>query len=1776
MANTITVTYKVNEDGSLSKIAKGADEAAKSTDKATESAERYSRGQKGVAGATSNSSKAFSKMQSGMGGVVGAYAALAANVFALTAFFGALQRATAVQQLTEGLVELGKASGLAMTSLSQGLIKATDNALSLEESMRSVALITSAGLDPSSIEKFGKVAKDASIALGRDTADSLARLSRGVTKLEPELLDELGIMVRLDEASETYARSIGKTANELTNFEKRQAFMNATLKEGEEKFGSIGSAVDSNPYDKLAATFNNISKGVLNFVGGPLKMLAGVLASSPTALFGVLTLVASLLAKKMVPSLGDMQEKSKAAAEAMKEQNKRISTQILNYKGLSPKVAEYQAKLAEGTATEGDHTSAVRGNNQAYRVRSSTLKHNLKISSIVGAVTGENAKGLKAHTKTVFSNIKATYDSARAKNFLAKSTMNETLATIASTEAAAMDEIQNGSLMEGLRMTSTILGQQAAALRVGIVNTTGFGLASLFASGAVSMLSTTAAAAATAISRIAPWIAVFTIALSVLMPLFGYIRDLFKDPAIERYNEKSEALAKTQEELNVNLLEVDRSMTGQSRSISSALGRHEAMNNILSTFIGKYEELAAADPTGSYEHQATAINELLINSKALSASFSEQFGGAKDLDDLAKKRNISTSQAVDLGEEFIQKQKRVANSFVALKNAIKESEPAFSEYINSLSKPTAFDTMITGLEELSNGFSGAKLENDLNGVIESIGMLNASQIQVLGLQQEAETVKQILGLQKDRLDLEVRIAEEQDKARKISGIANKDYDKNNTVMKSILSKNEVYADLLSQQALHSSNLPKHQEKLGKLFQKSIAQKLEDFKMAQQTIRLSKTVEELEVKRLSISQLTRAQTKGALEDQIVLGNNILEQKNNTLRANQVILKAERDSFAAARANKVARGETLEVSTREQQVLNELARLGLEIKENTAKKVDEQEKGLQLAQRELAVLTQAQAGERALLDLQSKQQQAGIKALDVAEKRAMLTQRQANKGAGLGGKQLAEDTIRIQKAGLQDRLTASKEEERIKIATAKLDHTLLKARLSIIQKEIELHNSKLKEGETAISTVEIADALSILGDTSVITQQISADYELQRDLLTEQVNMLDENIVRQVRLTKESIKLQDIRKNALNQQKNLSSELGRQSEILNEQAEIANTKADGSPKNAIEAAKLEEQGRILRIQAMEREFVLKKQIIASETALLEAKFSLLSAEMAKDGLTTQEIAVLAETRKVLDLQKEVNSQRIKTAEMELQLAKDKTDLESRSGIDKAAKEGGISGAVKEFEGQRSARNAAAEATKKAGDQAREAAKEAGKSDEEIESAVKDAKAQAAKNATTATTLAATQLQALQQAVALLQQIASCSCKAGAPSGGTTRDTGTEEDSTTDGKIEKPLKYQDDDSIPGSTVIASKGDPLTIGGEAVASGTTVDTGTITPPKPTIDTGNEDTSTDGGGEGSNPEMSKAEAGVLARATLSGFASDFAKLGPEGEAVSAAIDGSMAIFDAFTNMGEGVQGKLQAAGAIIGAISQMAAASSKAKIAGIDKEIQAEKKRDGQSSASVGKIKALEAKKEAMKKKAFETDKKMKMAQAVIGIAQGVTSALGAPFPLNLIIPGLVMAMGAKQLQMISATQYQSSSASTAGADMPSISLGSRSNTVDLAKGNNQAGEASYMRGASGQGGMQNFTPAFTGYKNRASGGNTGFIVGEQGPELFTPSIPGDITSADETADMEAATPTNVTFNISAIDASGVEDMLTVQRGNIIRMIRDAANEQGQLFLEAVEESKL
>ena len=194
-----------------------------------------------------------------------------------------------------------------------------------------------------------------------------------------------------------------------------------------------------------------------------------------------------------------------------------------------------------------------------------------------------------------------------------------------------------------------------------------------------------------------------------------------------------------------------------------------------------------------------------------------------------------------------------------------------------------------------------------------------------------------------------------------------------------------------------------------------------------------------------------------------------------------------------------------------------------------------------------------------------------------------------------------------------------------------------------------------------------------------------------------------------------------------------------------------------------------------------------------------------------------------------------------------------------------------------------------------------------------------------------------------------------------------------------------------------------------------------------------------------------------------------------------------------------------------------------------------------------------------------------MQMAQTVIATATGAMRAWELGPIIGPIMSGLIIAMGAKQLAMIASQSYNGGGASVS-AGPSQVSIGSRQSSYDLASSQSSRGELAYMRGESGTGGPENFKPAFMGAKYRAAGGETaGYVVGEQGPELFVPNAPGTIVPND---DMPTGTPINATFNINTIDASGVEDMLVSQRGNIIGMIREGANSYGKGFLEEVDTS--
>jgi hypothetical protein len=235
---------------------------------------------RGSAGLTGASARDFANQAQGLGGLVRLYATYAANVFAVSAAFTALSNAMDTTNMVKGLDQLGAATGRNLGGLSKRLVEITDGAISFKDSMDAVAKTTSAGMASKDVERLAMVAKNASLALGVAMPDAMNRLSRGITKLEPELLDELGIFTKIDPAVQAYSRSVGKAASQLTDFERRQAFANAVLSEGEAKFGELASAA-VNPYDTLLASLKNVTQQALEVVNKVLGPMVSLHASSP-------------------------------------------------------------------------------------------------------------------------------------------------------------------------------------------------------------------------------------------------------------------------------------------------------------------------------------------------------------------------------------------------------------------------------------------------------------------------------------------------------------------------------------------------------------------------------------------------------------------------------------------------------------------------------------------------------------------------------------------------------------------------------------------------------------------------------------------------------------------------------------------------------------------------------------------------------------------------------------------------------------------------------------------------------------------------------------------------------------------------------------------------------------------------------------------------------------------------------------------------------------------------------------------------------------------------------------------------------------------------------------------------------------------------------------------------------------------------------------------------------------------------------------------------------
>tara|TARA_R110000822_G_scaffold190302_3_gene329090 strand:+ start:3457 stop:5898 length:2442 start_codon:yes stop_codon:yes gene_type:complete len=144
-----------------------------------------------------------------------------------------------------------------------------------------------------------------------------------------------------------------------------------------------------------------------------------------------------------------------------------------------------------------------------------------------------------------------------------------------------------------------------------------------------------------------------------------------------------------------------------------------------------------------------------------------------------------------------------------------------------------------------------------------------------------------------------------------------------------------------------------------------------------------------------------------------------------------------------------------------------------------------------------------------------------------------------------------------------------------------------------------------------------------------------------------------------------------------------------------------------------------------------------------------------------------------------------------------------------------------------------------------------------------------------------------------------------------------------------------------------------------------------------------------------------------------------------------------------------------------------------------------------------------------AQNKKAFQIAKAFNIANAIMNTYMGATKALATyPPPFNFIAAAGVVAMGLAQVAQIKSQSYS---------------------------------------------GRQLGGPVM---------GGQSYIVGENGPEMFTPSTTGNVT---RNGDLQQQRPVEITFNINAIDTQSIDELLVERRSVITQVVSDAMLESGQ-----------
>lgn len=324
------------------------------------------------------------------------------------------------------------------------------------------AMLLGVADDASKMETLLKVAISRGRAFGKDATDAFNDIVLGLGRTSPMILDNLGIAIRLGPTYDKFAKSIGTTADQLDDAQKKQALYNAILVQSEDILKNIDEVYASNlsNLERAATARENFMNTIKESMAGPFSGMSVLMTAGfeegTRALHGNFTglhmLLEAYVAMQLRASgvseqyIESLRRQSQAARDNWSEQDRLNEAHLRVYNAMS----QARAGLESATLAAQNHADEQRMLHQALVTTGGEMVTFANLAYSAG-VSLENLSKYAQEVRERMNNFAGQYD---VINSLEKQTAN----AIMNSAANAM------GLMGGKEATGALVREQLAAL----------------------------------------------------------------------------------------------------------------------------------------------------------------------------------------------------------------------------------------------------------------------------------------------------------------------------------------------------------------------------------------------------------------------------------------------------------------------------------------------------------------------------------------------------------------------------------------------------------------------------------------------------------------------------------------------------------------------------------------------------------------------------------------------------------------------------------------------------------------------------------------------------------------------------------------------------------------------------------------------------------------------------------------------------------------------------------------------------------------------------------------------------------------------------------------------------------------------------------------------------------------------------------------------------------------------------------------------------------------